>query len=338
MKNDLVIIRVDGGICQQLRIYAYGRALAQKGFHIKFDLEWYDKYGKDINGNHARNFELLDAFPNLPFDIATHDEIELYQRKYLRTDRVISHMEAPAYIPGVDGHEIAVHHLIDQRDYFISQLSPIKAEGIYTALHAIKECNSCAVHVRRGDLATYHFAYGSPCSIEYFCQAIKIIKMLDPDTKFFFFSDEPEWIKTELIPHLNNDTDYSICDQNGSDAAYLDFYLITQAKHIIASKGTMGKYAKILNTRDGYIIAPNAFHVLHRFGKCILINEHGYAGNYSEEKAVAAGCLPSSDTIFSWALPSAPRKGKRSHKILKFMLKFIPIASWRRRARKKLSA
>ncbi len=63
---------------------------------------------------------------------------------------------------------------------------------------------------------------------------------------FYFFSDEPDWVRDELIPQLYlTEGNCKIVDINGSDKGYMDLFLIARCKHQITSKGTLGKYGAL---------------------------------------------------------------------------------------------
>ena len=72
---------------------------------------------------------------------------------------------------------------------------------------------------------------------------------------FYFFSDEPEWVASELIPYLEfANENYKVVDINGSDKGYMDLFLIAYCKHQITSKGTLGKYGALLRDSSDKIV------------------------------------------------------------------------------------
>lgn len=60
-----------GGICSQINFYAVGAYLMAKNYHVKFALSWFLQHGMDMDGVFVRHFDLLKAFPNLPFEKAS---------------------------------------------------------------------------------------------------------------------------------------------------------------------------------------------------------------------------------------------------------------------------
>ena len=106
---------------------------------------------------------------------------------------------------------------------------------------------SVAVHVRRGDLKVEIPAYGKPASLEYFKSAVAYMQDRDMSSFFYFFSDEPDWVRDELIPQLYlTEGNCKVVDINGSDKGYMDLFLIACCRHQITSKGTLGKYGALL--------------------------------------------------------------------------------------------
>lgn len=48
MDKDLIIVRSDGGACSQIAFAAFGKYFLDKGFKVKFDLTWFEDYGKEL--------------------------------------------------------------------------------------------------------------------------------------------------------------------------------------------------------------------------------------------------------------------------------------------------
>ena len=94
----------------------------------------------------------------------------------------------------------------------------------------------------------YHVpAYGKPASLEYFKSAVAYMQDRDMSSFFYFFSDEPDWVRDELIPQLYlTEGNCKVVDINGSDKGYMDLFLIACCRHQITSKGTLGKYGALL--------------------------------------------------------------------------------------------
>lgn len=46
MRDNIVIIRVDGGICSQIAFFVLGLVFKEKGYEVKYDLSWFETSGK----------------------------------------------------------------------------------------------------------------------------------------------------------------------------------------------------------------------------------------------------------------------------------------------------
>lgn len=272
-KNNLIIVRSDGGICSQIGFLALGKYLEDKGYEIKYDLSWFDECGTDLYGKEARNYSIDKAFPGIKIKRASVEELKKYNRKRYRPRKksVPENYTAPMY---VCGYPPRVPYICKYKEYLKQNFAPVDLGTCSSIAEEIGASNSCCIHVRRGDLSNYNKDYGYPPDEEYFIKAIKLVNSLDKVDKFYFFSDDTEWVKDKIIPHLNKNISYKVCSENGSDKGYLDLYLMSKAKFIIASQGSLGRYAKILSNRNPTIITYRYFPILtQNFENVIYLNE-----------------------------------------------------------------
>lgn len=137
-------------------------------------------------------------------------------------------------------------------------------DGVLDKVNQIKclEIDKCVdsvgVHVRRGDLKEEVSSYGAPASFDYFMNATAFFKKKLYRPYFYFFSDEPEWVKMDLLPRLSVKDCAEVVDINGSDKGYMDLYLLAHCKHQITTKGTLGKFGALLaDNPDKYVVLYN---------------------------------------------------------------------------------
>lgn len=253
-----VIIKTQGGICSQIAYFALGKHLEDLGYVVKFDNLWFKENGKDMDGIFVRNYDFDKAFPEIIVNFATEDEIKIFQEKY-NVGEKHEKMETNMY---VCGYPERFSLFIKYIDFFKKFFNPYDSFQVTDICEEIKANVSCAVHVRRGDLAKPHSVYGEPLSIDYFSKVIPFVNSMQKNIKFFFFSDEMDWVKDNIIPNLSSDIEYKLVDKNGSDRGYLDLWLISKCNYIIASKGSMGRFAKFLGAEDTKIIAPGKDTIL----------------------------------------------------------------------------
>lgn len=224
------VIRVDGGICSQLYSIATGMMIKEESSNevdIAYDLSWFKENGVDCNGVFVRNWDIPKAFPDLDVCEAKPGSFKDYTNP---------RPEALAYM--------ARHS-----DKFKRFFSPEIDDKRRAVLDGMMSCDkrTCAVHVRRGDLASYSRVYGQPTSLKYYLKAVWLIRQVSPNTKFYFFSDEPNWVRDELLPLFPDMDSVIVSGENESDKGYMDLFLISKADYIIASIGSLGIMGAILS-------------------------------------------------------------------------------------------
>lgn len=270
--SKMVIIRSDGGICSQIAFHALGLSFEKMGYIVKYDLSWFQECGKDMTGQFDRSFAMHKTFPKMNIIKASDREIKVFKKLY----HFPYDMKTPPKFLYIDGYPERMTHLIQNKDTLLSFFNPLGKKSIEYTLEKIQNCPSCAVHVRRGDLSVYNPAYGAPASIDYFIKAIQTVQTyFSKKLTFFFFSDEMEWVKKNLIPLLPPKTKYFCCGQNDSSQGYLDLYLMTYANAIISSQGSMGIFGRILSRQlsPPLVLSKRQPEVEKSFPNCIFIGD-----------------------------------------------------------------
>ena len=232
-----VVMPVSGGLADQIGWYGCGEDVRKK-YHlpVKYAFGWFEKKRTDWDGCFERTSQLKQAFPLIKLEYAGGFE------KWLNTTFFrFEHNRS----------------MIPYKEYGIRILKdkfhPIDIDICKDLLDDINTHKSCAVHVRRGDYA--HGALGThPTQAEFFVLAVRKIHSIDPNVKFFFFSEEPDWIRKEILPALDKDIAYRVCDQNDSSKGYLDLYCIAQCDHVICSLGGFGHAGRLFSYKKGYYL------------------------------------------------------------------------------------
>jgi len=157
--------------------------------------------------------------------------------------------------------DYAIFGLLESKKYFDNIRSEILEE--FTPKHdrikenkelydIIENTNSVCVSVRRGDFLDSenkdrHFV----CDLEYFKNAIEIIRKSVENPKFIIFSDDVEWCKKEFA-FLEN-ASY----ESGKDPVWEKLRLMYSCKHFIISNSTFSWWAQYLSRNESKIvIAP----------------------------------------------------------------------------------
>ncbi len=247
-----VIMLVDGGICSQMYQYLMGLYLKNKGLPVEYNIIWYNVVGRDANGNSVRNFDLLKAFPNLPFPIASERKCKWYNRLFPYYGYSSADINKPWWT--VKPPVTILGYFYSPKEVYtpFRDVFKVDAESVLDAdnlklYNSIPEISSVAVHVRRGDLATFRTGYGHPVTENYYLRAIQYFYEKDKHTHFYFFSDDKDYVRQVLLPSIPFHLVSTIVE-NSDDKGYMDLFLISRCQHQITSKGTLGKFGAMLSS------------------------------------------------------------------------------------------
>jgi len=267
---DLIVVRVDGGICSQMAFCSLGLSLQKRGYRVKYDLSFYKDNGKDEDGRFPRNWDMPKAFPALRFEEATEAERAALKGRFSRRSELLSSWRPPLYVggyPDCSGPFLEILPLL--RANFKPEIPP----GMDCRLVELDASPACAVHVRRGDLARANTAYGAPTTVEYYRRAMTVVASFCPGVRFCFFSDEPSWVRERVLPLVPPGCAGTVMEANGSDCGYLDLYMIARCPYVISSIGSLGVYGAMLSSKNPLLVlsrfsvlamkgAPNAVYLV----------------------------------------------------------------------------
>jgi hypothetical protein len=269
----MIVVRILGGLGNQMFQYAAGRALAAAtGVPLRVDLQ--DLGSSTSHGGYA----LADTFGLQP-QRATRDDLRavlgaryflrrlmLHRRgSLLRNGRVVVEphfrywpglwsVRAPCYLSGYWQSPMYFGPVAAQirSDFaFPWSLSP---EGLRFAETIASSC-AVSIHVRRGDYAANPatLKMHGLCSLDYYQRAISHIASRVERPKFFVFSDDMEWSMANLkIPF---ETCYVGAQQKLP--AREDLRLMSLCRHHVIANSTFSWWAAWLNSRvDKIVCAP----------------------------------------------------------------------------------
>lgn len=96
--SPLVIVPLSGGLGNQIWQYSVGMgAQLASGLPVKFGMDWYKKFGLDIQGKEKRDFELLQTFPTLWMELADANEEAFFRRYYYYEPKYFSVFDSVVY-------------------------------------------------------------------------------------------------------------------------------------------------------------------------------------------------------------------------------------------------
>ena len=272
----MIIIKLTGGLGNQMFQYALGRHLAEiyqtplkLDVRVLLDRTPYDHFTSRTYG--------LEVF-HIQADFVTPDDVKRVRHFYhtaSRKERLFGYLCSPYRLVAeqqafcfdasvfrrgknvlLDGYWQSEHYFkpIEQtiRQEFVFRPSP--SQELLAMMRLVSQGESVSVHVRRGDyvsnpvVARFH----GVCGLEYYTQAMKMIAQKVASPRFFVFSDDMEWVKAHF-PRMESVLFMEHHGQTDTD----DLRLMTCCKHhIIANSSFSWWGAWLASSPQKIVIAP----------------------------------------------------------------------------------
>jgi len=264
----MIIVRLKGGLGNQMFQYAFYKSLKEKYSNVKIDVNFYNS-NKVHNGyelsrifNVTPEFAEIKEINKLAFigsDIKSKIMRKIIGNKktyYLERERELSYkpevyLKEKSYFDGYWQNEKYFKNIEDSiRKDFTFKIK-LDSQNL-NILNDIKSSESVSLHIRRGDYINDSNAnriYGGICEIEYYQKALAMIAEKIINAKFFIFSNEIEWVKKNL--KIKNGVYVNL---NQGDDSYKDMQLMSNCKHNIIANSTFSWWAAWLNSYGNKIV------------------------------------------------------------------------------------
>ena len=246
--SSAVIVRISGGLANQMLCYKLGRYLASEmASSLIFDASPYENEALGPN----RNLQLVN-YP-LVYDMMIMSEAAM---NIIRASNKIAFIGRDDIPPIADVDTDSVLRRIRSAkvvycDLWLALALRAHADNYAVNSHVLKELvldptalgardreclarihqavNPVAVHVRRGDFATHDG--NLLLSKDYYLRHIGRIKQQVTSPDFFVFSDDIQWCRD----NLQSGVPMTFVDWNDERHAYRDLYLASSCRHFILS-------------------------------------------------------------------------------------------------------
>ncbi len=268
-----VIIKVKGGLGNQMFQYAYGRHL-----QIKYGVEKLVLDVSECKKNNFRPYSLNKFVLSKNIEFLDNNEYKLYDRNHSLFLKIgqkffpkliwmlykrknvyiwdeesyldINSIKDGAYLNGYwqsEKYFSSNKDIIKKEFEFLNQPSDLNKEYI----DEIKQTNSVSLHIRLGDYCNIKRML--VCDKNYYFKACKYIMDNVDNPVFYVFSDEIESAKKIISSFgLKN-----IVFITGKRENYDDMYLMSNCKHFILSNSTFSWWAQYLsNNKNSIVCAP----------------------------------------------------------------------------------
>jgi hypothetical protein len=271
----VIIVKLQGGLGNQMFQYAFGKALAHtRRTSLLIDDSFYHQ---ELNNVDKREIELA-LFPGLKLAFADrwlassfyqYNRWDNRLRKWLGgKKRTLVREQNFRYDAGF--HRLPGSLLLDgffQTERYFAECQQLIADTFRfpafapadpnTAfLRHIETSRSVSVHVRRGDyvkFASTNAIHGT-CSPAYYKNAIGKVLGQFPDARFFFFSDDPDWVNENLA---QGDAAGTVITLNTGKDSWKDMSLMSRCQHHIIANSSFSWWGAWLNqSKEKTVIAP----------------------------------------------------------------------------------
>ncbi len=280
----MLIVRVMGGLGNQLQQYALYRKLEHLGREVRLDTSWFYDRTLQAGGVTERELELdrleLPAYrkaseseiravlgrlweePEKTIDkvkrklgfAAAHafEETDMYHEEVLGMDR--------GYLVGYWACEKYYADILDilRRDISFppcgdEELRRRNAE----VAQMMEETPSVSIHVRRGDYLDElnRGLLGGICTDAYYERAIRYVRERIPGALFFVFSDDTAYVRERF-----RGEEYRIVDWNKGKDSFYDMMLMSRCRHNICANSTFSFWGARLNPHDGKLMVRPSIH------------------------------------------------------------------------------
>lgn len=271
------IIRMTGGMGNQMFQYALYLKLVSMGKEVKFDdfneyqldnarpiMLW--SFGIDYpKATREEVNEITDGFVTLKDRIRRKlfgRKSREYHEKDCNYDPEVLTRQ-PAYLTGYfqseryfEDIEEKVRKAFQFKPVIFESLSKDREEEVRAFEKQIEESLAVSIHIRRGDYITGSEIYGGNCTDEYYKRAIALIKEKYPAARFFVFSNDEDWTKEWLEGNFQG-KDFVLVQGSTEETGYLDMYLMSRCNHHILANSSFSWWGAYLNpSKDKTVIAP----------------------------------------------------------------------------------
>jgi hypothetical protein len=273
----MVIVRLTGGLGNQMFQYAAGRALADRlGAELLLDTRAFE---------HALALQTYTrrAYALAPFKVRARLVTAADLKDWpvwvveigLRLRFIRSLFRRWHFESGItyDPRMLTLHEPVclvgywQSERYFIDIADRIRADFTLREprcdanarlLELAHSAGSVGLHVRRGDFVSLNDAaqVHGLCSVDYYRRAISLVRNRCPGCRFLVFSDDPEWARAALP------LDPSAVFVTGNDPSpEQDLALMSACKHHIIANSSFSWWAGWLGySPDQIVIAPSPWY------------------------------------------------------------------------------
>lgn len=270
----MLIIKIAGGLGNQMQQYSVYRKLKSLGKDVKLDLSWFDpKVQEKMLAK--RDFE-LSLFEGIPYEVADKEEVDRFLKQSFAkkffgkvmkklglqdSDNKNVFLETKMYHPEIfDLDDKYIEGYFACQKYYGDIMGELQNAFVFPE-HSIAELhqrnmilaskmdkeNSVSVHIRRGDyLDPENFkVLGNIATEQYYDSAMNYFKEKYENVHFYIFTSDHEYARE----HYSDESLYTIIDWNTGKDSVQDLMLMSHCKGNICANSTFSFWGARLNRR-----------------------------------------------------------------------------------------
>lgn len=275
----MIIVRVMGGLGNQLQQYALFRKFQSLGVETKLDLSWFSQKTQE-SAAAPRKFALAD-FDGLSLPTASGDEVRALLGRAYEEEAGLAEKIKRRLAPGKTSlfEETQMYHpqifswqnryLVGYwacEAYYADILNSLREEIRFPesgdarnreVMAKMAAQPSVSIHVRRGDYldAANAAMFGGICTEAYYDACVRYIKEKCPDAVFYVFSDDADYVRAHFAGPA-----FHIVDWNRGEDSFYDMQLMSCCKHNICANSTFSFWGARLNGNPDKIMLRPSIH------------------------------------------------------------------------------
>ena len=268
----LIVVKLQGGLGNQMFEFASARGLATKlGVGLQMDISWFSQIAdRDTPRQYELDsFKLKQDFIDFkPFLVGTslasrgkaliapvfgRKALKLYREPHYHYDPGFLNQPNNTYLDGYFQGEKYFAHIREDLLTDFSWAKPAAGKNKKLLEIIAADDNSVSLHVRRGDYvsnenaAEFHGLRG----VDYYQAATKLVEKSVKKPKYYVFSDDPDWCKTNL--NFKHNTFYIDWNMDGAE----DMRLMKSCRHNVLANSSFSWWGAWLNTnKEKIVVAP----------------------------------------------------------------------------------
>lgn len=290
----MIIVKLWGGMCNQMFQYAFGYALAKKyNDELCFDIEFYENQPGHVSKRKVISQKEFPKLSWLKFS-SRPSVVKPFENKYIShiirynwgcnfrlpglhfiMEKLHKYYDGISYIQQVpnyyDGYWQSAKYFQEYEEEIRREFSPTEKvlEVVGKWRTSIPSDNCVAVHVRRGDYLNKINKRGLKSGdvigdVQYYLRAIDYINSKIENAGFCFFSDDIEWCRNTFGSVVNKAV---FVENKGKNAAIIDLFSIASCEHGIMSPSTFSWWGNWLRAKkqNSIVIVPKGDYSCKEF-------------------------------------------------------------------------